>query len=220
MAENIGRKVIVIEGTGGAGKTTTAQILAARYGLNNFNTGTLFRATAATMLHDGIALAETADFVEQADYQVENDVSGLYVAVDGLDVSDMLQLPEVTNVSSRIGQIGSAALRLEAIFNRNLASGGDMVVEGKHLADRIGATATHLFFFDAQIRIRTHRKWKQAQLNCREDYTLSAALIDMRTNDLRDKKLLVMPRNTEIVDTSYLTPLEVAQRVAKRSALN
>jgi cytidylate kinase len=220
MAENIGRKVIVIEGTGGAGKTTTAQVLAARYGLNNFNTGTLFRATAATMLHEGITLFEAADFVEQADYLIENDLNGLYVAVDGLDVSDVLQLPEVTNVSSRIGQIGSAALRLETIFNSNLSSGRDMVVEGKHLADRIGAAATQLFFFDAQIRIRAHRKWKQAQLNGRVDYTLAEALIDMRTNDLRDKKLLVMPRNTEIVDTSYLTPLEVAQRVAQRSSLN
>jgi cytidylate kinase len=219
MAENIGRKIIVIEGTGGAGKTTTAQILAARFGLSNFNTGTLFRATAAKMLYEGIALDEAADFVEQADYQVENDLNKLYVAVDGIDVSDALQLPEVTNVSSRIGQIDNVAIRLENIFNKNLTCGGDMVVEGKRLSDRIGAVATQMFFFDADLKIRAYRKWKQAQLNGRKDYTLAESLIDSRTNDLRDRNLLIAPKNTEIINTDYLTPSEVVHRVARRSAL-
>lgn len=220
MAEN-SRKVIVIEGTGGAGKTTTAQLLSRRHGLSNFNTGTLFRATAATMLYENIPLAETADFVEQANYLVENDGSSLFVAVDGSDVSELLQFPEVTRVASRIGQVAAAAERLETIFNSNLDNNNDMVVEGKHLADRVGAVATHLFFFTARFEIRAHRKWKQAQLGGRHDYTQREALLDTWGNDQRDKVLLVVPDQAqfEVVDTSYLNPLEVVQRVAHHAAL-
>jgi cytidylate kinase len=217
MAEIIGQNVIVIEGFGGSGKTTVAQKLAKRYGLSNFNTGTLFRATAAAILHEGIALEDTADFVTEAQYQMENDYSGLYVAVDGLDVSEFLQFPEITRTSSRISQIGTAALRLEKIFNESLAA-RNMVVEGKHVADRIGAKATYSSFFIARRSVRAERKLQQA-IDGGRDYTPLEALIDIRMNDLRDKRLLTVPESAEIIDTSDITAEEVARRVAKKAAL-
>lgn len=53
MAETLDNTIVVIEGQAGAGKTTAAQMLAESYGFSNFNTGTLFRATAAALLYEG-----------------------------------------------------------------------------------------------------------------------------------------------------------------------
>lgn len=219
MTEVLGSKVIVIEGMGGAGKTTTAQILATQYGLSTFNTGTLFRAVAASMLYDHVALADTADFVAEASFQIDTaDALRPHVAVNGLDVSDNLQLPEVTSISSIIGQVEPAATKLESIFQRRLNT-GNMVVEGKHLADRVGAIATDMFFFTARPEVRAWRKWNQALEKGRSDYTLQQANQDTLLNDMRDKNLLSVPANTTIMDTSDIPAKRVARLVAEQAEL-
>lgn len=219
MTEVSGSKVIVIEGMGGAGKTTTAQILATQYGLSTFNTGTLFRAVAASMLYDHVGLADTADFVTEASFQIDTaDALRPHVAVNGLDVSDNLQLPEVTSISSIIGQVEPAASKLEGIFQRRL-NRGNMVVEGKHLADRVGAIATDMFFFMARPEVRAWRKWNQALEKGRGDYTLQQANQDTLLNDMRDKNLLSGPANTTIMDTSDIPAKRVARLVAEQANL-
>lgn len=210
---------IVIEGQGGAGKTTAAQILASQYGLNNFNTGTLFRATSTAILMEGVHSSDVDDFVEEAHFDVES--SGLLepmVAVNGVEVTEFLQLPEVTKVASLVGGSEVASNRLEDIFNTSVSK-GNVVIEGKKLADSLGRSATHMFFLAATLEVRTLRKWRQAQLLGRGDYTPQEALFDTASNDKRDRGLLQAPKFTNIINTSDLTPVEVVAEIARSAQL-
>lgn len=210
---------IVIEGQGGAGKTTAAQLLAESHGLSNFNTGTLFRATAAAMLYEQVQLGEISDFVTSTDYDIDtSDSSRPLVAAGGLDVSDILQAPEVTRVASCIGGVADASAKLEHLFNKQLA-GNSMVVEGKHLANRMGKAATHMFFFMADFQTRAFRKWRQSQELGRTYYTLAEAYSDTMANDARDRRLLVVPEKTEVIDTTLLTPRQVVDAISKYANL-
>lgn len=218
MTEFVDRNIVVIEGLGGAGKTTAAQGLAQKYGYINLNTGTLFRASAAAMLREGIAEADMNDFLEQARFDVDtSDPMQPLVAVGGHDVSGVLQLPEVTRMASKIGRL-SAAERLEELFNQRLLE-GNIVVEGKHLADRMGAVATKMFFFWASQKVRAYRKWEQAQQAGKFHYTFKEAVIDTMANDLRDKQLLTAGENTTIINTTHLTKSEVVAEVARHMGL-
>lgn len=215
MAETLDNTIIVIEGQAGAGKTTVAQSLAESYGFSNFNTGTLFRATAAAMLYEGARLCDTDDFVGGAAYEIDtSDASKPLVAVGGMDVSDVLQMPEVTKVASHVGSAAKAAARLEKLFQENLKN-GSMVVEGKHLADRMGKHATHMFFFTADFDVRAFRKWQQAQALGKTHYTLLEAQLDTKQNDARDRGLLTVAERTEIIDTTHLSPRQVVGSIAR-----
>jgi cytidylate kinase len=220
MTEFVDRNIIVFEGLGGAGKTTAAQILADRYGYSNFNTGTLFRATAAAILLEGVQQNDIESFVQDASYDVElSRLHQPHVAVGGRDVSELLQYPEVTKVSSVIGSIPTAANRLETIFHQSLQK-GNMVVEGKNLADRLGETATYMFFFIADVKVRAYRKWNQARLLGRTHYTLLEAQLDTLANDRRDQKMLVAPPNMKIIDTTLLSPNQVVAEIARHAQLD
>lgn len=224
MTEYIGNNVVVIEGEGGAGKTTVAQIVSREYGSSNFNTGTLFRATAAGMILEQVRHEEIGDYVQTADYQVStSDPRQPYVAVRGEDVSDLLQTPEVTRVASFIGQVAAASEKLEGIFNAQvIANRRPMVIEGKNLAGRLellGIKPSYMFFLRAEQQVRAFRKWKQAQEKGLVGYTRLEAQFDTAQNDIRDKKLLIAPANTKVIDTTLLTAEQVARMIARAAGL-
>lgn len=218
MTEFLDRNIIVIEGLGGAGKTTAAQGLAQRYGYINLNTGTLFRASAAAARLEGVQDTEIDSFLGQAKFELDTtSPTKPLVAVSGRDVSDLLQTPEVSRAASKIGRL-KAAERLEALFNQRLLE-GNIVVEGKHLADRMGAVATKMFFFWATQEVRAYRKWEQAQQMGHRHYTIHEAIADTIANDKRDKQLLTVGQNTRIIDTTHLSKGMVVTAVARHMGL-
>jgi len=207
-------ETICIQGQGGAGKTTAAQFLASQYGYSNFNTGTLFRASAAAIMLDNTSKAEASAYIEEARYNVDlSDPINPLVSVNGLDVSDLLQLPASTRMASQIGGIPSASKILEKIFDE-APKGMRIVAEGKNLNDRPNFYPTHSFFLLARSETRAFRKWKQAQEKGSTNYTMTDAKRDIVVNDSRDSKLLIAKEGTIPIDTTYLSPFEVVQRIA------
>lgn len=212
MRESI-EDIVVIEGFGGAGKTTAAQNLATYYGYSNFNTGTLFRASAAATLLEGVAAPDLGNYIGEARFRLDlSEPTQPLISVNGRDVSTLLQTPEVTSLASYLGSIDDVSKHVEKLFDESL-HGAKIVVEGKNLADRITAGPNQHFFLVASQRVRAYRKWQQALQKGKPSYTLEKAQYDTAINDMRDKKLLIIQPNVHVIDTSKLTPMQVVQAI-------
>src|SRR5213078_2003019 len=96
--ESVHKPVIAIDGPAGAGKSTLAESLAARLGLDRLDTGAMYRAVAFAALRDGVDPAD-AEGVADLARRVRIEV-GPAVCVDGVDATRELRGADVTRVVS------------------------------------------------------------------------------------------------------------------------
>lgn len=210
---------ILIEGRSGAGKTTAAQLLATRYGYKTLNSGTIFRSVAAAILLHGIHSSEYADFTNESSLQFDlEDATNPQIAVSGIDVSDLLQIPRTLGLATIVGNTSSVQGRLENIFD-DLVTGGNTVVEGKNLSRRFIVPESRHYFLTATHDVRSYRKWQQALAKGDASYTISQARQDTMTNDFRDQGMLTIVERAQVLDTSNLSPHRVVECIARGANL-
>src|ERR1700687_1894485 len=107
--------VITIDGPAGAGKSTVAQMLAARLGLTYVDSGATYRATALKVLESGIDPLD-ADSVAQMIAATEGSLSAgdgvPHVLVEGRDVTARLRTPEVTLAAAQVSRLPEVRAKL------------------------------------------------------------------------------------------------------------
>lgn len=208
-----GNETILIEGPSGAGKTTVARLLSVRYGYQHFNTGIPFRASAAGILHGRASLNELMSFIGESTYAYDLSDSRLqHAAVNGQDVSELLQTPKVANLAVAIGANSAAQSLLEKSFDAQLPLGNRIVIEGKHFGNRFThGIAAHIFLIASQ-GIRAQRKYEQA-LSQGKSTSLLEIRQDMIRNDFQDRRLLQFPAGAILHDSSHETPHETAEAI-------
>src|SRR5271156_1108217 len=127
------RPVIAIDGPAGAGKSTLAAHLARRFGFLNLETGAMYRALALKAIEADYAFDEEEPLLGLAEatrIDLEPQLEGNRVLVDGMDVSRRIREADVTSAASRI----SVHPHLRAWMvqrQRALGAGGGVVMEGR-----------------------------------------------------------------------------------------
>ena len=136
-------RLIAIDGPGGVGKSTIARKVAARLGYRYINTGFMYRAITLKAIREGIDITDGEALTELArrtaiEFAGENEQQR--VIMDGIDVTDMLLSPEVDALVSPVSEVsGVRAILTEK--QRQLARGGDVVMEGRFLVVAMGGEA-------------------------------------------------------------------------------
>ena len=96
--------VVTIDGPAGAGKSTTARVVAGRLGFLYVDTGALYRALALKVQNGGISPDDPAA-VDRCARETRVALSGSpdqpHVWLDGMEVSDEIRTPAVSELSSR-----------------------------------------------------------------------------------------------------------------------
>ena len=99
--------VVTIDGPAAAGKSTTARAVANRLGFLYLDTGALYRAFALKALERGVA-PDDAAAIERCAAETTLDLAGTpgrpQVWLDGVDVTDRIRTPEVSEMSSISGR--------------------------------------------------------------------------------------------------------------------
>jgi len=98
-------KVIAIDGPAGAGKSTTARLLAERLGYTYLDTGAMYRAITWLALQGDIDLADEDKLGRLArgvpiEFKREDDQDKIYA--NGEDVTTVIRTPEVTRNVSQV----------------------------------------------------------------------------------------------------------------------
>jgi cytidylate kinase len=157
------RPVIAIDGPAGAGKSTLAAHLARRFGFLNLETGAMYRALALKAIESDFSFDEEEPLLELAEatrIDLQPQLEGNRVLLDGMDVSRRIREADVTSAASRI----SVHPHLRAWMvqqQRALGAQGGVVMEGRDIGTAVFPDAEVKIFLDAAPEVRGNRRFRQ-----------------------------------------------------------
>jgi len=177
--------VIAIDGPAASGKGTLARRLARRFGLAHLDTGLLYRATVARLLHDGGDPTKEALAV---------------AAASRLEIADLeapeLRDEEITRWASVVA--AQRAVRLALLdFQRDFAmlppgGAGGAVLDGRDIGTVVLPDADIKLFVTASAEVRAERRFRE--LRDRGVGSIrSLVLHEIRERDERDRHREVAP---------------------------
>ncbi len=208
--------ILAIDGPAGAGKSTVARAMAARFGLLNIETGAMYRAFALGALRrgvdpeDGPALAR---LTAETRLTLEN---GGRVLLDGEDVTGAMRTPVITSAASRISvhaPVRAWLVGLQQALGRALPPGAHgVVMEGRDIGTVVFPEATLKVFLQASPEARAERRLRQENGGNR-----AAMLQELAARDRRDQTRTASPlaaaEDAVVIDSTTLGLPEVIARV-------
>jgi cytidylate kinase len=142
--------VIAIDGPAGSGKSTVARGVAERLGFTYLDSGAMYRAAALAAMGRGEkSVAETT-----AELKLQ---LGERVIANGVDVTEAIRSPQVTEAASKIAtdrQVRAALVDKQ----RELLSSGDWVAEGRDIGTVVWPAANLKIFLTASPEERARRR--------------------------------------------------------------
>lgn len=201
--------VVTIDGPAAAGKSTTARAVAARLGFLYIDTGAMYRALALKAREQGVSL-DDAEALRACIEGTRVDLSGAphetHVWLDGVDVSDRIRTPEMSELSSRLAALPEVRRHLVAL-QRALRARGPLVGEGRDLGTVVFPDAEVKIYLDADLETRARRRVRDLQLRGIAA-TLEQVRDDLERRDARDRTRaespLRAPEGARVVDTTGL----------------
>lgn len=154
--------VVAIDGPAGAGKSTVARAVAHRLGFEFLDTGAMYRAIALAALEKGIDLEDDAALTALVD-EVDIDLRGDVVTLNGRDVSKVIRGPDVTAAVSRVAAV-EGVRRAMAAMQRARANAGNVVIEGRDIGSAVVPAADIKIFLTASKEVRALRRARQLGL--------------------------------------------------------
>jgi len=194
--------VVAIDGPAGAGKSTVARAVARALGFTYLDSGAMYRAAALKLLEDGGAASERA-----AELQIE---LGARVLVDGLDVTDALRSPEVSEAASRIATNEKVRAALVA-KQRGLLADGDWVAEGRDIGTVVAPGAEVKVFLVADPAERARRR--AAELHTDVETVLRDQALRDAQDEGREHSPLKAAQDAVRLDTTGMAVDEVVERI-------
>jgi cytidylate kinase len=210
--------VIAIDGPAGAGKSTVAQMLAARLGLSYVDSGATYRAAALKVLESGVAPEEetaVAELIAGTEIDFRMDQSQVAVFLDGRDVTQAIRTPEVTLAAAQVSRQPEVRRKLIAL-QRTFVRGKGVVMEGRDIGTVVFPDAPLKIFLKADVEERARRRLKQDQEEGRaaslEQTAYEIGRRDQLDAERRISPLVPAPDAVEI-DSTYLTAHQVVDRI-------
>ena len=150
--------VVAIDGPVGSGKSTVAQAVAERLGLEHLGTGSMYRAVALAVLRRGLdpGTASSDELVKVAS-DTRIDV-GERVLLGGEDVTDELRNPEVGGGVSAVAACGPLREVLVRLQRDWVSQRGGGVVEGRDIGSVVFPDADVKVFLTASDEERARRR--------------------------------------------------------------
>lgn len=151
---------IAIDGPSASGKSTTARMVARKLGYRYIDSGAMYRAITLKAIREGSDLADEEKIVAMIARTgidlVELD-GMLRTFLDGVDVSEEIRIPEVTN---RIASISEMRHVRELMVERQRAMGehGGIVMDGRDIGTVVFPDADLKIFLSADLHERAVRR--------------------------------------------------------------
>lgn len=213
------RKLIVaIDGPAGAGKSTVAKRLAKELGYIYMDTGAMYRAFAWKVLQDGGDIAEETklkSILKSTRIELVDRDGQIGVFVDGLNVTDPIRSPEISQMASKISTIRIVRERMVDL-QRDMGLQGGVVAEGRDIGTVVFPKAEVKIYLDAASQERGRRRFAELK-GQRRQITLEETLEEMGQRDRRDKERELAPlrpaADAVVIDSTHAAVDEVVERI-------
>nr|WP_268821657.1 d(CMP) kinase [Octadecabacter dasysiphoniae] len=181
---------VAIDGPAAAGKGTISKAVAAHFGFAHLDTGLLYRAVGAKVLH-GVDPLEAAQTLEPIDLE-----------------GDHLRTPEVAQAASKVAVDPDVRAALVAFQRQFAARDGGAVLDGRDIGTVICTGADVKLFVTASAQTRARRRLDE--LNAKGmGLEFADVLADVEARDARDRDRETAPlkpaQDAVLLDTSDLS---------------
>jgi cytidylate kinase len=207
--------IVTIDGPAGAGKSTVARGLADRLGWRYLDTGAMYRAVAWAALERGIDLDDPQAIAALA-RRLAIVVEGSRVTADGIDISDAIRVPSVTEATRKVAD----ATEVRAVMvdqQQRLGRQGSLVTEGRDQGTVVFPGAELKIFLTASPAERASRRHRE-QAARGAVVTLADVLESQIRRDSLDAARDVGPlkpaADAVLLETDGLSAAEVISRLA------
>jgi CMP/dCMP kinase len=201
--------LIAIDGPAGAGKSTVAQALAVRLGFTYLDSGAMYRCVALLSLADPDR--EPAALARVAQIELRTDARPGRVLLDGVDVTDAIRAPEVSETASLLAaDPGVREVLVEK--QRALISRGDWVAEGRDIGTVVVPEAELKVFLTADPHERARRR--AAELGADAETVLAEQTLRDERDSTRAHSPLRPAPGAVTLDTSGSTVESIVERIA------
>jgi len=202
---------IAIDGPAGAGKSTAARLLAEKLGYIYIDTGAMYRAVTLKALMDKINMVDEsaiASVAGNAKIEFKTDDNGnTRLFLNGLDVTEEIRIPLVSKNVSIVSRIPGVRRKLSGM-QREMASRGGVVMEGRDIGTHVLPDAEVKFFLTASVEERARRRHQELKQHG-YDIELSEVIRDIRQRDEIDSNRSLAPLkpapDAKIIDCSDLS---------------
>lgn len=202
MTESDKPLVIAIDGPAASGKSTLAQLIAARLGFFFFDTGVMYRAaTLAALRGLGNVDDETAvtSLAENSCIDVQpascEDGRVMDVLLNGEDVTWQIRSPEVEQYVSKVSAYPGVRKALTD-QQRQIGLRGNMVMAGRDIGTVVFPDARFKIYLDASAEERARRRYREVEAR--------------GGNETYEKILNSIVRRDSIDSTRKHAPLKIA----------
>ncbi|MGK2931961.1 MAG: (d)CMP kinase [Solirubrobacterales bacterium] len=202
--------VIAIDGPAGAGKSSVARAVAADLGFTYLDSGAMYRCVAFTCIDWGADPDQSGEATSTA-MSIEISFDGEEVLIDGVDVTEEIRSPEVTEAASKVA-VHPGVREAMVTEQRRLIEAGDYVAEGRDIGTVVSPDSPLKIFLTASPEERARRRAEQTGGDER-DILVAQMERDKRDSD-REHGALKTADDAVEIDTSGLTLDEVVAKVA------
>jgi cytidylate kinase len=187
-------------------------------GYLHLDSGAMYRAVALAADRAGVAL-DDADHLEAVARaaQISMVMNGTErrVRLNGVDVTDALRGPEMSQQASRVAQVPGVR-RVLVAHQQRLGSAGGIVVEGRDIGTVVFPHAELKIYLDADVEVRARRRWLEYEQKGRPT-DLAQMTAEVRERDHRDRDRAISPlrraKDAVYVDSSAMEAEEVARLI-------
>ncbi len=206
--------IVTIDGPAGAGKSSIARLAATRLGFAFLDTGAMYRCVTYAALRSDCRF-EDADRLLQVAEDCQIDFVDGQVLLNGEDVSEAIRTPEVTRQIRFAADHPQIRARLN-VQQRRIASGQDIVTEGRDQGSEVFPDAECKIFLTASPEVRAQRRQQQLAAAGKQ-VPLADVLADQNRRDLEDRLREVgrlrPAEDAVVVNTDGMQPDEVLEQV-------
>ncbi len=214
--------VIAIDGPAGAGKSSTAKLVAQKLGYTHIDTGAMYRAITLKVLEESVPLSDgdrIAKLAEKSEVRLEGSDGANSVFLNGKDVTDRIRSAEVTKSVSTVSSI-QRVREVMVREQRKIAAKGGVVLEGRDIGTVVLPDADLKVFMIADVSKRARRRKKELALSGIE-VDESILTKDMEERDhkdsTRDASPLKQAEDAIVLDTSNITMEEQVDFIVGRA---
>lgn len=186
--------IIAIDGTVCSGKSTIAKKLAEYLNFMHLNTGAIYRALTIKIINKEMQddTQKIIDMLRDTKVEQFRDSSGkMKVLLDGVDVSDIINTPLISQNVSHFSKIPEVRQFVKKV-QKELANSGDWVIEGRDIGTVVFPNADFKIFMTADVTVRAKRR-QNDYLNQGKNISLEDVEKEVLARDKEDMEREISP---------------------------